>query len=60
MTQRRQNSNQMLSKNMIFEEVALGLENRGIEADKIKERSKINSSGSNTKMAAIATRRFCP
>ena len=33
-----QNSNQMLSKNMIFEEVALGLENRGIEADKIKER----------------------
>jgi ABC-type ATPase involved in cell division len=28
----------MLSKNMIFEEVALGLENRGIEADKIKER----------------------
>lgn len=33
-----QNSNQMLSKNMIFEEVALGLENRGVAPDKIQEK----------------------
>lgn len=33
-----QNSNQMLSKNMIFEEVALGLENRGVEADTIQDK----------------------
>ena len=33
-----QNSNQMLSKNMIFEEVALGLENRGVDSDTIQEK----------------------
>lgn len=33
-----QNSNQMLSKNMIFEEVALGLENRGVDPDTIQRR----------------------
>lgn len=33
-----QNSNQMLSKNMIFEEVALGLENRGVDAAIIQEK----------------------
>ncbi|BBM17902.1 putative ABC transporter ATP-binding protein [Enterococcus avium] len=33
-----QNSNQMLSKNMIFEEVALGLENRGVDPAVIQEK----------------------
>lgn len=33
-----QNSSQMLSKNMIFEEVALGLENRNIAPDVIQEK----------------------
>jgi len=33
-----QNSNQMLSKNMIFEEVALGLENRGVASEVIQEK----------------------
>lgn len=33
-----QNSNQMLSKNMIFEEVALGLENRGVDPERIQEK----------------------
>ena len=33
-----QNSNQMLSKNMIFEEVALGLENQGVEPEEIQEK----------------------
>ncbi|MFC4771759.1 ABC transporter ATP-binding protein [Enterococcus hermanniensis] len=33
-----QNSSQMLSKNMIFEEVALGLENRNINPDVIQEK----------------------
>lgn len=33
-----QNSNQMLSKNMIFEEVSLGLENRGVDSDTIQEK----------------------
>ena len=33
-----QNSNQMLSKNMIFEEVALGLENRNLDAETIQEK----------------------
>lgn len=33
-----QNSNQMLSKNMIFEEVSLGLENRGVDPNTIQEK----------------------
>src|SRR5699024_6752246 len=33
-----QNSNQMLSKNMIFEEVALGLENQGVDPEEIQEK----------------------
>jgi energy-coupling factor transporter ATP-binding protein EcfA2 len=33
-----QNSSQMLSKNMIFEEVALGLENREVDPDTIQEK----------------------
>ncbi len=33
-----QNPNQMISKTMIFDEVALGLKFRGIQEDKIKER----------------------
>lgn len=33
-----QNSNQMLSKNMIFDEVALGLQNRGVAPDQIEPR----------------------
>ncbi|MGX7204095.1 ABC transporter ATP-binding protein [Enterococcus pingfangensis] len=33
-----QNSSQMLSKNMIFEEVALGLENRGVDPETIQEK----------------------
>ncbi|STP30732.1 ATPase components of various ABC-type transport systems, contain duplicated ATPase [Enterococcus durans] len=33
-----QNSNQMLSKNMIFEEVALGLKNQGVDPEEIQEK----------------------
>ncbi|WP_082795381.1 ABC transporter ATP-binding protein [Alkalihalobacillus trypoxylicola] len=33
-----QNPNHMISKNMIFDEIALGLKNRGIEESEIKER----------------------
>ena len=33
-----QNSNQMLSKNMIVEEVALGLENRGVDPETIQKK----------------------
>ena len=33
-----QNSNQMLSKNMIFEEVALGLQNRNVDPARIQEK----------------------
>lgn len=33
-----QNPNQMISQNMIFDEVALGLRNRGVDEEQIKER----------------------